>query len=122
MDWTVAKIFATLFPVAVFLLLPLVLTPKSSSSYIRIWSSYALVTTTIILSGVWIIVNSTPPKNPQSGSPMSPIGNATLGRLIHTAGFMISIPMLLYIFTLGLPWAFKKWRNGKGLGDDSPEA
>lgn len=120
MDWTVAKIFATLFPIAVFLLLPLVFTPKSSSGYIRIWSAYAIITTTAILSAAWVMANSIPTKHPQSGSPMSPIGNATLGTLIHALGFFLSIPMLLYILTLGLPWALKRWphgRNGKG-GED----
>jgi len=44
---------------------------------------------------------------------MSPIGDASLGRLVHALGFLVSIPMLVYLASLGLPWALKGWPRGE---------
>lgn len=117
MDWVVLTLILGLTPLAAILLGPLILYPKSSLSYIKLWSAYGIVTSGVILSFVWLMMNTPHPPNPQAGFPMSPIGNATVGRLIHAAGFLTAIPMALYVFTIGLPWVFRS-QKPQSVEDD----
>ncbi len=101
------KIIVALVPVAAVLLLPLLLCQKSSGYYVWIWSGYVVVTSGLIVSALWIMTDTIPQTDPQDGFPMSPVGDATFGRLFHGFGFLVSIPMLLYVVTVELPWVFK---------------
>ena len=112
MDLTIIKLILALVPVAGAILVPLLLSRKSSRYYSILWSIYVVAALAVFLSALWSMLNQEPPRDPQGGFPMSPIGNASLGRLVHAVGFLVSIPVLLYLLTLGLPWVFKGWPRG----------
>ncbi|MAS93788.1 MAG: hypothetical protein CMO55_11405 [Verrucomicrobiales bacterium] len=92
----------------VILFLPLLVFPKRSRSYIWIWGFYLLGTLTLILTKGWEL-STRGPISPPDGTPMSPIGGASLGEFLYGFAFLISIPLLLYVLTFGLPWFFKGW-------------
>jgi len=101
--------FALFLLVAGLLLAPLYFIRKSSGLYIPIWGVYLVASAGFVFRGIWKVVTFERPTHSENYVSMSPIGDFTDGDLARVVVFLLCIPIIVYLCTVGLPWAFKNW-------------
>lgn len=81
---------------------PLLVCNKSSRLYRVLWWIYMVASLLVFSPALWEMMTMVPAGNPTPG-PTGPYGNASAGRWLHGLGFLASIPMMLYLITIGRP-------------------